>query len=94
MSELISTVSNAPGRLIFWCPGCKSTHQVDDKIWTYNDNAEKPTLSPSVLARSARRKPGEWRCHFYMRDGKLEYLADCTHDLAGQTVDMIALDDV
>lgn len=27
-------------------------------------------------------------CHSFMRDGKIEFLSDCTHHLAGKTVDM------
>lgn len=28
------------------------------------------------------------RCHSMIKDGKQEYLGDCTHDMAGQTVDI------
>lgn len=27
-------------------------------------------------------------CHTFVRDGRVEYLNDCTHHLAGQTVDL------
>lgn len=27
-------------------------------------------------------------CHSFVRDGKIEFLSDCTHRLAGQTVEM------
>lgn len=27
-------------------------------------------------------------CHFFLRDGKIEFLSDCTHELRGQTVEM------
>jgi hypothetical protein len=27
-------------------------------------------------------------CHSFIRDGRIEFLSDCTHDLAGQTVDL------
>jgi hypothetical protein len=27
-------------------------------------------------------------CHSFIRNGKIEYLSECTHELAGQTVDM------
>lgn len=29
---------------------------------------------------------GCYRCHSYVRDGMVQFLADCTHPLAGQTV--------
>lgn len=28
------------------------------------------------------------RCHSFVRDGKIEYLSDCSHELAGQTVEL------
>lgn len=27
-------------------------------------------------------------CHSFVIDGKIQYLSDCTHELAGQTVDL------
>ena len=27
-------------------------------------------------------------CHSYVTDGKIQFLSDCTHDLAGKTVDL------
>ncbi len=32
------------------------------------------------------------RCHHYVRDGRIEFLSDCEHSLAGQTVDMVEED--
>jgi hypothetical protein len=36
------------------------------------------------------RLPGAvlWTCHLFLRQGKLQFLGDCTHELAGQTVDL------
>lgn len=31
-------------------------------------------------------------CHSFVRDGRIEFLNDCTHALAGQTVDLRTLD--
>jgi hypothetical protein len=28
-------------------------------------------------------------CHSFVTDGKIQYLSDCTHDLAGQTIELI-----
>lgn len=30
----------------------------------------------------------EWTCHLFVKAGKIEFLADCTHDLKGRTVPM------
>jgi hypothetical protein len=78
------------GNSIWWhCPGCECSHRVpvdttvpSEKPWTWNGSLEKPTLSPSVLCR------GTVTCHLYMRDGRLEFLGDCSHALAGKTVEM------
>lgn len=29
-----------------------------------------------------------YQCHSFIRDGKIEFLSDCTHELAGQTVEL------
>ena len=29
-------------------------------------------------------------CHSFVTDGKIQFLGDCTHELAGQTVELIA----
>lgn len=57
--------------------------------WTFNGDLEKPTFSPSLRCSWHE---GEERklcvCHSYIRDGKIEFLGDCTHFLAGKTVDL------
>jgi hypothetical protein len=87
--------------LNWYCPGCKKRHGVTVKPrgdvipWEWNGDLEKPTLSPSVLVNGMRGNSSpEWdaanpRCHSFMREGKLEFLGDCEHELAGQTVDMV-----
>lgn len=29
-----------------------------------------------------------YRCHSFVKDGKIQFLPDCTHELAGQTVEI------
>lgn len=36
--------------------------------------------------RDAAGEPLPLRCHSFIRDGQIEFLGDCTHALAGQTV--------
>ena len=36
--------------------------------------------------------PGCQRCHSFVRDGKIRFLADSYHELAGQTVDLPEVD--
>lgn len=80
----------------FWCPGCEDLHQVriktdsgcvKDPVWGFNGNVEAPTFTPSVRVRYGGEEPRV--CHFFVKAGKIEFLNDCTHALAGQTVDMV-----
>ncbi|MCE9559262.1 MAG: ammonia monooxygenase [Armatimonadetes bacterium] len=36
---------------------------------------------------------GEHVCHSFVRGGRIEFLGDCSHELAGQTVDLPDWDD-
>ena len=60
-----------------------------DERWEFNGNYEKPTFRPSMLLNS--NMSGK-RNHFFVTDGKIEYLADSEHDLAGTTIDMVECD--
>lgn len=78
--------SNNQVKYLFDCPGCGFGH-VFDEGWSFNGDFEKPTFSPSLLIDPANN-PGLKRCHLFVRDGKILFLSDCQHDLAGQTVEM------
>jgi Family of unknown function (DUF6527) len=70
--------------------------------WGWNNNVEKPTFTPSILVRGVvpltEAQHSDWQeglelptprqfvCHSFVRDGNIEFLADCTHSLAGMTV--------
>lgn len=85
-------------RLVFECPGCGSLHapnvEPEGNVgpWSWNGSTDRPTLSPSVLIRWTRRPenaaPVDEVCHSFVRDGRIEFLSDCTHGLAGSTVDL------
>jgi hypothetical protein len=64
----------------FFCPGCKCGHGFNAQRWAFNGDLERPTLNPSLLLFGVRR------CHSFVRDGMIEFLADCDHELAGKTV--------
>lgn len=55
--------------------------------WTWNGSTDAPTLRPSVLTRASN-----WRCHSWVNDGAVQFLPDCTHDLAGMTVALLEVD--
>lgn len=86
---------------LFWCPGCKCSHGVwvssanghTGATWGFNGNMDLPTFTPSILCRSGNES-GPTVCHSFVRDGRIEYLGDCTHDLRGQTVEMVDWEDL
>lgn len=86
------------GALLFHCPGCNGAHRVmvgegRGPRWGYNGNPNKPTFTPSLLvtyngtdADTAEGIPAI--CHSFVTDGRIQFLDDSTHHLAGQTVDI------
>lgn len=72
--------------------------------WGFNGDVENPTLDPSILVEyhtygpdklSFKEYKGEYPCekhsnicHSFMRNGYIEFCNDCTHELAGQVVEM------
>lgn len=66
--------------------------------WSFNGNMERPTFSPSINIRWGTYADPAWRrsngepgggiCHYFITDGRIQYCADSTHPLSGQTVDL------
>jgi hypothetical protein len=92
LSRKLRSASN--GGLMFWCAGCDTPHRVgvgggNGPQWTWNGDVDRPTFSPSVLVMMRTRA---WTtpqvCHSFVTDGRIQYLSDCTHALAGQTVEL------
>lgn len=75
--------------------------------WVWNGDPIHPTFTPSVLVTGVKRLTDEqhaaWRrgeglpepvpsrCHTFVTDGRINYLSDCSHELAGQIVDMVPM---
>jgi len=53
--------------------------------WTWNGSFDKPAFTPSLLCNE--HYPAS-RCHSFVTDGKIQFLFDCWHPLAGQTVEL------
>jgi hypothetical protein len=78
----------------FFCPGCDGPHWIrvnssESPSWSLTGTTENPTISPSILVRwdeGEERKPCV--CHSFIREGRIEYLSDCTHAMASNTVDI------
>lgn len=73
-------------------------------VWGYNGDPEAPTFTPSILVRSSERLTEDERrrvlagekiqhrptvCHSFVTAGQIQFLSDCTHALAGQTVPLV-----
>ena len=76
------------------CPACKCGHKFDGR-WKFNGDFERPTFTPSMLVKpySTTRADGSIvklvnQCHSFVTDGRIQYLGDCEHEMAGQTVDL------
>lgn len=98
MSKLES-VGNHPGEAyIFECPGCGMDHMVTVSreergqlrpMWSFNGDMNRPTFHPSLLVKWSWGEAQEPRiCHSFVKDGRIQFLNDCTHPLKGQTVEL------
>lgn len=101
------------GNVYFDCPGCGLGHSLPTgpgpgARWGFNGSEERPTLTPSILARGVDRltdaevaiierggkvEPRPLVCHSFVTEGRIEFLGDCTHALKGQTVDLPPMED-
>lgn len=76
--------------------------------WDFNGDYGKPTFTPSILVqgtqpitddkharimRGEHVEPRPFVCHSFVRDGQIQFLSDCTHELAGQTVPLKPFDE-
>lgn len=87
MGRKLRTVKLPDGHIQynFMCPGCKTWHGFNDKIWSFDGNMEIPTVTPSLLTRGGQ---DEYTCHMFITQGQYHFLEDCTHELAGKIINM------
>ena len=96
--ELRGYIFTCPG-----CQDEHHVPTVGEKAWGFNGSLEAPTFTPSILVRGVvpitneeadRVMAGEnvarrsFCCHSFVTDGRVQFLGDCTHELAGKTVDL------
>ena len=87
----------------FVCLGCGMEHAVwtgagPGATWQFNGDPDKPTINPSLLVRMGPKCDPDTHlaiegekdrvCHSFIKDGNIQFLTDCTHHLAGQTVEI------
>lgn len=58
-------------------------------LWT--PPATDPEVAAKIRAGEIVQTKIEHVCHLFVKDGQLEFLGDCTHELAGKTVPMVEL---
>ncbi|WP_263418673.1 DUF6527 family protein [Terriglobus albidus] len=90
----MAKASRAQGDIIlFHCPGCKCGHGIPvdphPKAWAWNGSLESPTFSPSIHVIPCEGVIG---CHSFVTDGNIQFLPDCQHELAGQTIPLPEFD--
>lgn len=114
MSAYGKLLRKVVGGYLHHCPGCETNHFINTHrdpdfpgkpCWSFNENPDSPTFSPSVRIREKKREfdNGEWTgewvkdvdgnlidhcCHYFIRNGQIEFCSDSTHTLAGQTVSL------
>lgn len=58
--------------------------------WMWNGDVDQPTLKPSILSRGGGKDVK--CCHSFVTNGKIRFLKDCSHELAGKTMDLLEVD--
>ncbi len=79
---------------VFDCPGCGFKHgfyTTGDVVWQFNGDLNNPTVTPSILSTFPLRS-GTKICHSFITNGMIQFLSDCTHKLAGQTLELPEID--
>lgn len=94
MGQISAKLRRGTAEYFWFCPACDELHPLPDG-WKFDGNRDKPTFSPSFkhdwnwgpLAEPPKR-PGHNVCHYIVTAGRVAYCGDCTHSMAGQTIDM------
>jgi hypothetical protein len=59
--------------------------------WDWNQDTERPTLSPSVRTVWEGGDGRTIVCHSFIKNGMIEFLSDSTHDSAGTSLKLLDL---
>lgn len=59
--------------------------------WSWNGSLDTPTIKPSILTKTYIADV-DIICHTWINDGKVIFLDDCSHELAGQTLDLLEVE--
>lgn len=95
--SIFNKIEGAPDYRIFFCPGCEEGHQViiagvvspNHPVWGWNGSEDKPTITPSIRVTTSNGI-----CHSFIKDGQIQFLADCWHAFRGCTVHLPDMDNI
>jgi len=75
-----------------WCPACNEPHifvvnPTNPDAWGFNNNMNNPTVEGSIKV-SGFEYSKITICHSHIKDGMIQFLKDCTHELRNKTVEL------
>lgn len=82
--------------LFYWCEGCGHCHHVPvdgSRGWQFSGTIENPSLSPSVrhFYTDPETSAQITVCHYWLKNGNIEYCGDCQHKFANTTRQLISI---
>jgi hypothetical protein len=97
---VVSVYENGAKHLWYWCEVCDTHHVLPIKgtpkapvsgyeeapQWEWNGDKVQPSTVPSVLSKGYAAQKNGGVCHHYVTKGKIMYLGDTTHELAGKII--------
>lgn len=100
MGQLSQFLRSTEDGVAHYCIACRGMHGFSIKYpnylsqrWTWNNNIVAPTFFPSmhIVVRDPKDPKFLQSCHYWLRAGRIEFLKDCTHAMAGVTISLPAL---
>ena len=80
-----------PGLFAHWCPGCGCAHmleissiQADERRLGFDGDVRCPSFEPDIVRVDRNGK----FCRYSIKAGRVRYDRECTHALAGKTIDL------
>ena len=95
MGQISQFLRRTDGGVSHFCPACRCLHtfhleypNIWGARWQWNGNVCQPTLQPSmhVIVRDPEKEFPDEVCHYWLQNGVIKYLKDCTHELKGLEV--------
>jgi hypothetical protein len=92
--KILRKVEDVNTKYAFWCPACKCAHFFQTTgypDWKLTGSMLNPTITPSIRVQGySEVLQKNYVCHSVITGGIIEYMGDCTHELAGKEIQMEA----